>query len=49
LQLRVLCHALEGFVVSLMEDALLTALHSRRTVLLPKDIQLARRVRGERR
>ena len=39
---------LEGYLVGLLEDANLNALHARRLNVLPCDIQLARRVRGER-
>ena len=38
--------ATEAFVVGLFEDSNLCALHAKRVTLMPKDIQLARRVRG---
>ncbi|XP_049984518.1 histone H3-like centromeric protein A isoform X2 [Alexandromys fortis] len=38
--------AAEAFLVHLFEDAYLLTLHARRVTLFPKDIQLARRIRG---
>ncbi|XP_069737496.1 histone H3-like centromeric protein A [Phaenicophaeus curvirostris] len=38
--------AAEAFLVRLLEDAYLCSLHARRVTLYPKDIQLARRLRG---
>lgn len=38
----------EAYLVSLFEDANLCAIHARRVTIMPKDIQLARRIRGER-
>ena len=38
----------EMYVTKLLEDANLLAIHARRTTIQPKDIQLARRIRGER-
>ena len=38
--------AAEAHLVSLFADAQLTAIHARRVTILPKDIQLVRRVRG---
>lgn len=38
----------EGYLVSLFQDTNLCAIHAKRTTILPKDIQLARRIRGER-
>lgn len=38
--------AAEAFVVRLLEDAYLCSLHARRVTLFPKDLQLARRLRG---
>ena len=46
--LEALQEAAEVYLVRLMDDANLCALHSRRITLMPKDIQLARRIRGER-
>ena len=40
--------ALEAYVVGLFEDTNLCALHAKRVTIMPKDIQLARRIRGER-
>jgi histone H3 len=39
--------ASEAYLVSLFEDANLCAIHGRRVTIMPKDIQLARRIRGE--
>jgi histone H3 len=39
--------ASEMYLVGLMSDANLLALHARRVTLQPRDIQLARRIRGE--
>ncbi|XP_042653345.1 histone H3-like centromeric protein A [Tyto alba] len=38
--------AAEAFMVRLLEDASLCSLHARRVTLYPKDLQLARRLRG---
>jgi len=40
--------AAEGYLVGLFEDTNLCALHAKRVTIMPKDIQLARRIRGER-
>eukprot|EP01122_Echinamoeba_exundans_P001267 TRINITY_DN1129_c0_g1_i2.p1 TRINITY_DN1129_c0_g1~~TRINITY_DN1129_c0_g1_i2.p1 ORF type:complete len:151 (-),score=36.50 TRINITY_DN1129_c0_g1_i2:87-491(-) len=40
--------ATEAYLVGLFEDSNLCAIHGRRTSLQPKDMQLARRIRGER-
>jgi histone H3 len=40
--------AAEAYLVGLMEDTNLCAIHAKRVTIFPKDIQLARRVRGER-
>ena len=40
--------ATESYLTSLFEDALISAIHGKRTTLWPKDLQLARRIRGER-
>ena len=37
----------EAYLVRLFDDANLCAIHARRVTILPKDIQLARRIRGE--
>ncbi len=39
--------ACEDFIVHLFEDANLCAIHAKRVTIMPKDIQLARRIRGE--
>jgi histone H3 len=38
----------EAYLVSLFEDTNLCAIHAKRVTIQPKDIQLARRLRGER-
>ena len=40
--------AAEGYIVGLFEDANLCAIHRKRVTIMPQDIQLARRIRGER-
>ena len=40
--------ATEAYLVALFEDTNLCAIHSKRVTIMPKDIQLARRIRGER-
>jgi histone H3 len=40
--------AFEAYLVSLFEDTNLCAIHARRVTIMPKDMQLARRIRGER-
>jgi histone H3 len=40
--------ASEAYLVSLAEDTNVCAIHARRVTIMPKDIQLARRIRGER-
>lgn len=40
--------AAETYLVRLFEDSNLCAIHAKRVTILPKDIQLARRIRGER-
>ena len=39
--------AAEGYLGRLMEDGQLCATHAKHITLMPKDIQLARRIRGE--
>lgn len=46
--LLALQEAAEAYLVGLFEDTNLCAHHARRVTILPKDIQLARRIRGER-
>ena len=45
----ILCvqEAAEAYLVRLFDDAKLCAIHARRVTIMPKDIQLARRIRGE--
>jgi histone H3/H4 len=38
--------AAEAHLVGLFEDANLCAVHGKRVTIMPKDIQLARRIRG---
>jgi histone H3/H4 len=38
--------AAEAHLVGLMEDANLCAIHGKRVTIMPKDLQLARRIRG---
>jgi histone H3 len=40
--------ASESYLIGLFEDSNLCAIHAKRVTLMPKDIQLARRIRGER-
>ncbi len=40
--------ASEAYLVGLFEDTNLTAIHAKRVTIFPKDLQLARRIRGER-
>lgn len=39
--------ATEAYMVGLFEDTNLCAIHAKRVTIMPKDIQLARRIRGE--
>ena len=40
--------ASESYLIRLFEDANLCAIHAKRVTIMPKDIHLARRIRGER-
>ena len=40
--------AAEAYLVGLFEDTNLCAIHAKRVTIMPKDIQLAQRIRGER-
>ena len=40
--------ATEAYLVGLFEDTNLAAIHAKRVTIQPKNIQLARRIRGER-
>jgi histone H3 len=46
--LLALQEASEAYLVGLFEDTLLCAMHAKRITIRPCDIQLARRIRGER-
>jgi len=39
--------AAEAHLVGLFEDANMCAIHGKRVTIMPKDIQLARRIRGQ--
>ena len=45
----ILCiqEAAEAYLVRLFEDSNICAIHAKRVTIMPKDIQLARRIRGE--
>ena len=45
--LMALQEASEAYLVRLFEDAYLCAIHAKRVTLMPRDINLARRLRGE--
>ena len=38
----------ESFMTGLFEDSYMCSIHAKRVTLMPKDVQLARRIRGER-
>ena len=40
--------AAEAYLVGLYEDVNLCSIHSKRITIMPRDVQLARRIRGER-
>ncbi len=46
--LNALQEASEDYMVGIFEDANLCAIHGKRVTIFPKDIQLSRRIRGER-
>jgi histone H3 len=46
--LAALQEATESYAVSLLSDTNLCAIHTRRVTIMPRDIELARRLRGER-
>ncbi|ELP88236.1 histone H3, putative [Entamoeba invadens IP1] len=46
--LACLQEAAEAYLVGLFEDTNLCAIHAKRVTIMPKDMQLARRIRGER-
>ena len=45
--LGALQEAAEAYLVALFEDTNLCAIHAKRVTIMPKDMQLARRIRGE--
>lgn len=45
--LLTLKEAAEAYLVGLFEDTNLCAIHAKRVTIMPRDIQLARRLRGE--
>ena len=48
LAIAALQEASEAYLVGLFDDTNLCAIHAKRVTIMPKDIQLARRIRGER-
>ena len=40
--------SVEAYLVGLLEDSNLCAIHAKRVTIMPKDMQLVRRIRGER-
>lgn len=46
--IEALQEASEAFLVGLFEDTNLCAIHAKRVTIMTKDLQLARRIRGER-
>ena len=46
--IEALQQASEAYIVGLFEDTNLLAIHGKRVTIFPKDMQLARRIRGER-
>lgn len=46
--LAALQEAAEAYLVSLFEDTNMAAIHAKRVTIMPKDMALARRLRGER-
>jgi histone H3 len=47
LALAALQEASEAYLVGLFEDVNLACIHGRRVTIMPKDVQLARRIRGD--
>jgi len=45
--LEALHEAAEAYVIGLFDDTNLAAIHGKRVTIMPRDIQLARRMRGE--
>ena len=46
--IEALQEAAESYMVGIFEDTNLCAIHAKRVTIMPKDMQLARRIRGER-
>ena len=46
--LLALQEAAEAYLIALLEDSNLLAIHAKRVTIMPKDIQLARRIGGAR-
>ena len=46
-EIAALQEATEAYLVGLFEDTNLLAIHAKRVTVLPKDMRLARRIRGE--
>jgi len=46
--IQALQEAAESYLVGLFEDTNLCAIHAKRVTIFPRDLQLARRIRGER-
>ena len=44
---KCLQEAAEAYLVALFEDTNLCAIHAKHVTIMPKDIQLAHRIRGE--
>ena len=44
--LSALQEAVESFLIGMFEDTNLCAIHAKRVTIMPKDMQLARRIRG---
>ena len=40
--------AAEAYLVGLLDDTNVCAIHAKRVTIMPKDMQIARRLRGER-
>ena len=46
--LMALQESCESYIIGIMEDTNLCSIHAKRVTIMPKDVQLARRIRGER-
>ena len=44
---KCLQEAAEAYLVALFEDTNLCTIHAKRVTIMPKDVQLARHIRGE--